>query len=206
MRRTILGAGLAVLLIGSAAGYYLLRARATTLVLTGLVTTNDVIVSAQVGGQLARLPVKEGDHVTRGQAIAALTSDEMRADSAYYARTAEGASTQVQQSEAALRFEEEQTKSQIEEAEATVSSAEAQQTSANADLDNAKITFDRTQKLLQAGAATQSDFDQARTAYEAARAKADSLAKQVEAARATVALAKSNAEQVAMRRSQVLAS
>ena len=54
----------AVLVIGAGA-YYYLRAQPATLVLTGLVTTNDVIVSAQVAGQISQLLVKEGDVVRR---------------------------------------------------------------------------------------------------------------------------------------------
>ena len=50
------------------------------------------------------------------------------------------------------------------------------------------------------------ELDQARTAFTAAQAKLDALKKQVEAQRATVALARSNAEQVAVRRSQVQTS
>src|SRR5579862_8910648 len=98
-RRKFLLPALIVILAIAAGAYYLLRARATTLVLTGLVTTNDVVVSAQVGGQLAHLNVKEGDTVTHGQLVASLAPEEMQADSAYFTRAAEGATTQVQQSE-----------------------------------------------------------------------------------------------------------
>jgi HlyD family secretion protein len=62
------------------------------------------------------------------------------------------------------------------------------------------------QGLLKAAIVSASEFDQARTDYDAQKAKTASLAKQVESARATVALAKSNADQVAMRRSQLATS
>jgi multidrug resistance efflux pump len=132
--------------------------------------------------------------------------DELRADSAYYARTTASASSQVEQNEAALRYQQQQTTDQIQQAEATLASAQAQKASSDADLENAKLTYDRTQKLVQAGADTQSDLDQARTGYESARAKTESLSKQVDAAQSAVALAKSNAEQVVVRQSQVDAS
>ena len=54
--------------------------------------------------------------------------------------------------------------------------------------------------------ASAQELDQARTAFTTAQAKVDSLLKQVDAQRATVALARSNAEQIAMRRSQLQAS
>ncbi len=197
---------LVVILVIVAGVYYVLNARPTTLTLTGVVTTNDVIVSSQIGGQIGQLKVKEGDAVTKDQLVALIVPDELRADSAYYAHTAEGASSQVKQNEAALRFEELQVESQIRQAEATLASAEAQQASAAADLENAKLTYDRGRGLLKSGVTSQQDFDQARTTYEATKAKVDSLGKQVDAAKAAVALAKSNGEQIAMRRSQLTAS
>src|SRR5215467_4919503 len=140
---------LTAVLVIAAGVYFVLRARATTLTLTGLVTTNDVIVSSQIGGQIGQLKVKEGDVVTKDQLLAVIVPDELRADSAYYAHTAEGATSQVKQNEAALRFEEQQTASQIHQAEASLASAEAQQASASADLENAKLTYERSQGLLK---------------------------------------------------------
>jgi len=195
----------AVLIIGAGV-YFVLRARATTLTLTGLVTTNDVIVSSQIGGQIGQLRVKEGDVVTKDQVLALIVPDELRADSAYYAHAAEGATSQVRENEAALRFEQQQTESQIRQAEASLASAEAQQASASADLENARLTFQRAQDLLKSGVASQEQFDSARTSYDATKARVQSLGKQVDASRAAVALAKNNAEQVSIRRSQLTAS
>jgi HlyD family secretion protein len=68
-----------ILLVIAAGGYYVVSARASSLVLTGIVTTNDVIVSAQIPGQLGQLLVKEGDTVAAGQVLAVITPDELRA-------------------------------------------------------------------------------------------------------------------------------
>jgi multidrug resistance efflux pump len=72
-----------------------------------------------------------------------------------------------------------------------------------ADLESARLTFSRTQDLAQQKVASAQELDQARTAFNAAQAKVDALNRQVDAQRATVALARSNAEQIAVRRSQV---
>src|SRR5262249_5435642 len=197
---------LTAVLVIAAGVYFVLRARATTLTLTGLVTTNDVIVSSQIGGQIGQLKVKEGDVVTRDQVLAVVVPGELGADSAYYAHAAEGATSQVKENEAALRFEQQQTESQIRQAEASLASAEAQQASANADLENARLNFDRAKELLKSGVTSQEQFDQARTSYDANNGQVQWLARRVDAARAAVALAKSNAEQVSMRRSQLTAS
>jgi multidrug resistance efflux pump len=186
--------------------YYYVSARPRALVLTGIVTTNDVVVSPQIGGQIERLAVAEGDAVKKGQVVAVIAPDELRADMSYYAHNAEGMSSQVSQAAAALRFEEQQTADQIRQAEANVAATEAQQAAATADVESTRLTFERTQNLSRQNVASQQELDQARTAYQAAQAKLDAIRKQVEAARAAVALAKANAEQIAMRRSQLVAN
>ncbi len=192
-----------VLLVLGGVTYYVVRARATALVLTGIVTTNDVIVSPQVGGLISRLEVKEGDAVRRGQLLAVIAPEELRADTDYFAHSAEGMTSQVRESEAALRYQERQIGDQIAQAEATLASTEAQRAGAEADQESARLLFERTQQMVQQGIVPVEQFDQARTAYNAAKARVESLTKQIDAARSAVALARANAEQVAMRRSQV---
>jgi HlyD family secretion protein len=206
MSRQRLGLIVVLAVALAAAAWIVAHRRPADLTLTGVVTTHDVVVSSQVGGQIGQLLVREGDTVTKGQKLAVIVPDELRADSAYYAHAAAGASSQVQESEAALRYQEQQTADQIRQAQASQASAEAQLAQAQADLDNAKTTFARHQQLLQTGVVSEQDLDNARTAYDAARARVASLAKQVDVARSAVALVRSNAEQIAMRRSQLTAS
>jgi len=195
---------LLLVLVAAGAGTYAYRRMGPTpLVLTGIVTTNDVIVSPQIGGQIAQLLAKEGDTVTRDQLLAVIAPDELKADTTYFSQNVEGLSSQVRESEAALRFQERQTADQIRQAESTLASIEAQVDAANADLENARLTYTRTQNLSRQGVASPQELDQARTAAASAQAKLDALKKQVEALRATVALARSNAEQIQMKRSQV---
>jgi len=87
---------LLVLLLAAGGGTYAYRRMGTpALVLTGIVTTNDVIVSSQVGGQIGRLLVNEGDTVAPEQLLAVITPDELKADHAYYAQSAQGLTQQV---------------------------------------------------------------------------------------------------------------
>jgi len=200
VRRLVL---LIVLVAAAAALYRYSQQPPSSLVLSGLVTTNDVIVSPQIAGQIGELMVKEGDHVTKDQRLAVITPDELKADTAYYTQAAAGVSAQVRESQASLRFEQRQTADQITQAESMLASTEAQVAAATADLENARLTSTRTQGLAKQGVASPQEADQARTAFEAATAKLDSLKRQVEAQRAAVAMARSHAEQVAARRSQV---
>ena len=81
MRRLIL-----LLIVGGgvAGAYYSMHRPAGPLILTGIVTTENVVVGPQVGGQIGRLLVKEGDQVQKNQLVAVMTTDELQADRAYY--------------------------------------------------------------------------------------------------------------------------
>jgi HlyD family secretion protein len=188
-------------------GYYVyLQSRPQPLVLTGIVTTNDVVVSPQITGRVSQLLVTEGDAVKQGQLLAVLSPDELREESAFYAASAEGSSSQVQESEAALRFQQMQTGDQIRQAEATLQATESQRSAAQAELQNAQTVYERADRMSKQGISTAEQADAARTALEVARSRLASLEKQIEAQRSTVALARSNAEQVSVRRSQLQAS
>ena len=195
---------LILLILVAGAGYYWYRSsRPVPLVLTGIVTTNDVVVSPQIAGRITQLLLKEGDTVKANQLLAVLDPGELQQEEAFYTASAEGASSQVQESAAALRFQERQVGDQISQAEANLAAAESQRTAAQAELDNARLSFDRADKMLKEGVVSQEQLDQARTAYQVAQSKIASLEKQIDAQRSAVALARTNADQVSIRRSQL---
>jgi HlyD family secretion protein len=144
--------------------------------------------------------------VKKDQLVAVINPDELRADTAYYSQNVQGLSSQVRESEAALRYQQRQMTDQIKQAESTLASIEAQVDAASADLEHARVTFTRTQDLSRKGVVSPQELDQARAAASGAQARLDALKKQVEAQRATIALARSNAEQVLVRRSQLQAN
>lgn len=205
MKRRVLLAVVVLVAIASGTAYLKMSNRAHDLVLTGMVTTNNVIVSSQIQGQLGQLLVKEGDAVKGGQLVAVIEPHELRADEAFYARSEEGAAAQVQEAEAGLKYQEAQTRDQIRQAEAALAATEAQQAEATANLEQARLDYERTDGLFKQSVASAQALDQARTTYAAQKAHLESLRKQVEAQRAAVALARSTAEQVAVRRSQLIA-
>jgi multidrug resistance efflux pump len=196
-----------LLALGGGTGAYFYFNRApSALVLTGIVTTHDVVVSPQIGGRIESLSVQEGDAVVRDQVIAVIAPDELRAESSYASANVEGLSSQVQQAVAELHFEQKQTAEQIRQAESNVQAAEAQQAAAVADLENARLNFERTRSLSKQELAPASQLDVARTAYDAALARVDALKRQVEALRAAVDLARASSEQVAVKERQVQAN
>jgi len=196
-----------LVLILLASGVYFLTTRGSReIVLTGIVTTDAVTVSSEIQGRLQRLLVEQGDEVKSNQLLAIIQPQEWKADMAFYANTERQWAAQVTQAQADLKYQEAQTSNQIRQAEATLAATESQVTQAEADLENASLTLKRDQDLYKQGVESIQLYDQARTAYEALKAHAESLRKQVLAAQAAVDLAKSNAEQVAARRAALDAS
>jgi multidrug resistance efflux pump len=201
-RKIILPIFVVILLIGGVV-YYKAVTRPEPLVLTGIVTTNDVEASSQIQGQLAQVLVKEGDTVKPGQLIAVIEPQEMRADASYYLHAESGTASQVTEAEAALKFQETQTSEQIKQAEASLAAAQAQEVEAKADLELDRLNYDRTKGLYAQKIDSQEALDKDRATYEAQQAHVDSLGKQVDVQRQAVALARSNVDQNAVRRSQL---
>jgi HlyD family secretion protein len=203
MKRILRLVILLVLAAAGVAGYQYVNRPPTSLVLTGVVTTHDIVVGPQIGGRLDRVMVNEGDTVKAGQLLAMLSPDELQAESSYATQNVAGLTSQVRQAEAALRYEQRQMDEQIRQAESTLASLEAQQAAATADLEKARLDNERTAKLAQEGVAATQQLDGTRTAFQAAQARLDALRRQVDAQRAQVALVHTNAEQIAGRRSAV---
>ena len=197
-----------IVLAAVAAGcaYYALATRARDLILTGIVTTDDVIVSAEVQGRLQELLAKEGDAVAQGQLLARIHPQEQKADVAFYADSEQQSAAQVAEAEANLRYQEAQTDNQTRQAEANLAAAQAQVARVLADSENARLVFEREEAMYRQGIEAAQAFDQARTAHAAAKAHVEALRKQEQAAQAAVALAKGNADQVAARRAALQAN
>lgn len=197
MKRKLPWIALALAVIAIAA--YLATGTPSRIVLTGIVTTDEVIVSSQIQGRLDRLLVNQGDEVKRGALMAEIHSEEWKADMDFYEHG-------VRQAEADLRFQETQASSQISQAEANLAAAQAQAAQGDADLENADLAFKRETELHRTDADAQGAYDQARTALDSARAHAESLHKQAVSAEAALAMAESQREQVAMRRDALAAA
>jgi multidrug resistance efflux pump len=196
-----------LVVVGAIGGAYWYTSRPpTSLLLTGIVTSNHVVVSPQITGRLEKLTVAEGDTVKAGQLVAVLAPDELREERAFYTFSAEGVGSQVEENEAAVRLQERLTTDQIAQAEANLAATESQEAATQAELENARTAFERAQRMFKDGVGTQERLDQSKTALEVARSRLAALGKQIDAQRAAVAWAKSNAEQVTVRRNQLSAT
>ena len=132
--------------------YYASIRQPGEIVLTGIVTTDEVIVSSEIQGRLQELLVQEGDVVTNGQLLARIQAEQWVADMSFY-------SSSEQQSTADL-------------------------TQAQADAENARLNYKRIGGLYSNNVESIQTYDQARTAYDSAQARVESVSKQIQAATA----------------------
>ncbi len=70
--------------------------------LTGVVTTDEVIVSSEIQGRLQQLSVREGDTVTNGELLGVIQPQEQLADMAFYASSEQQSTAQAAQAKADL--------------------------------------------------------------------------------------------------------
>ncbi len=198
-KRLVISLVAAAVLAGAAVYFWALRAP-SSIVLTGVVTTDDVRVGALIQGRLEDLMVGPGDTVKKGQLLARVQPQEAEADVAFYANTQQASAAAVDEAQAELKLLQMQTREQIRQAEANVAASQAQVQQAKADLENAEITFKRERDLRERELNSPQALDLARTTYQSAKAHADALEKQVQGAQAALALAQANAEQIDARK------
>jgi HlyD family secretion protein len=196
-----------LLVLGILAGvYYAIRSGRHVLVLTGIVTTDEVTVSSEIQGRLQQLLVNPGDIVQRTQLVARIQPQEWKAEASFYANTELQSAAQVAQAEADLKFQEAQSINTIIQAEANLAAAKDLVTQAKADLENAETNYLRLQGLYQRKVESPQAYDQARTAFESVKARAASVQQQAQAAEAAVAIAKAERDRVEVRRAAVEAA
>src|SRR3954470_5610308 len=134
--------------------YFIFRPQPHQITLTGIVTTDDVIVSPEIQGRLQQLLVDRGDIVKSNQLIGVLQPQEWDADMAFYTHSEQQSAARVAVAKANLKFQESQTTNQIRQAKATIASTEAQVKQAEADFENTRLNLKRIEDLYKNGVET----------------------------------------------------
>jgi HlyD family secretion protein len=141
---------------GTAAGDVILNA-------TGyIIAAHKIEVAAKVIGKVAWIGVDKADHVKQGQELVRLEDDEYRAQ----VQSAKGNLLNLQ-----AQLDQLLNGSRPEE----ITKAKADLDSSQADLSNAKVSLDRTRKLVTEGILTTQNLDDAQARYDGAMAKVLSL-------------------------------
>lgn len=149
-----------LLALAVAAGLHASRGAAgaqTAIELSGNVEVRTASLAFNVGGKIVEVLVDEGETVRPGQPLARLDRRVFEAEVALAQARVRSQEAVVEKLERGYRPEE------IAEAEARLAEAEAK-------LDDARLIYERLKRLLPSDAATQQEVDDARVAYDAARA------------------------------------
>jgi RND family efflux transporter MFP subunit len=159
-------------------------------VVGSLAADEEVVVSAQVAGELASLNVDFGSYVQQGQVIAQIDQKDAR--------------LKVEQAEAALK--QTQARLGMREGERFDPEQNAEVRQAKASLDWAQMDLDRATRLIENGDVSRSVYDQAVTArnlasarYQAARDAVNQQLAIIEQQRAAINLARKAADDTVVR-------
>ncbi|HUK23216.1 MAG TPA: efflux RND transporter periplasmic adaptor subunit [Terriglobales bacterium] len=187
--------------------YYLLSTPSSKdLVLIGTVDSNQVIVSPQVQGRIAKLLVDEGSHVTQGQLIAVLDPSELQAQEQAAAANVTSLQHKLAEMQATEQATSGSTSSAVANAQARLQSARAQLLQAQATLQRVESDSRRTIELAKEGVASEQDSVQAESNLKAQQATVQSLKDQVSAAQADLRTAMANTHQAHAAQSTVAAT
>jgi HlyD family secretion protein len=211
-RRVIL---LTLLVVVGLAIWWEERPRPQTLVLTGTVDGNEVVVGSKITGRIVRLAVDDGQRVNAGDLIAVLDEDELRADQgaathaiAQARANAQQAAaqtellestlpTKVQQASAQVeqtQAQQQQNQAQVAQAQAQLQQAEAQVAQTRAALAKAQDNFNRIRPLVERDINPPQDLVSARSDLDSAKANVQAAEAGAEAARRAVTSAQAGAE------------
>lgn len=134
-------------------------------------------VTAQGFGRITEIIVKEGDHIKKGDKLLLQENVQATAD--------------VQAQSAAINSAE----SGVQAAEASYRSAQADLLSQQANVEKAKLDWERGQGLFKSGLIPKQDFDQRKTAYDAASASLEATKARVQSLKASMEQTRSQVNQ-----------
>jgi HlyD family secretion protein len=207
-KKTLVGAGLLVVVISAVVGYYVYtRNNGVLAVQTGRVVRQDlkqtvsangeikpkkyVNISSNAMGRIVRMPVKEGDHVRQGALLIRLESIQTEAE--------------VQAAEAALDAagtELEGMSAQIRSNEAAINSAKADITRSEADLNRAKQALERADLGAKDGLISREQYERTKAEYDIAVAQLNSVHARLAQSEAQAAAALKQRDGTALRIAQ----
>lgn len=185
----------AILLVVLIAWYVWSTRQAGGLRLVGTVDANEVIISSQIPGRIATLPVQEGDHIKSGEIMATILSEDLQAATSAAAATARSDAFRVKEARDTQRQLSGQTSSQVSSAEAQLRATRAALAQALAQYQHQEADTRRIVALAKDGVASQQSRDEAVTSSAALRSAVKVAKENVAAAEAALKVALANTNQ-----------
>jgi HlyD family secretion protein len=188
VKRKALAAGVALLLVALAAGwYYWPFHNSGTLRFPGIVEIQEVRLGSKVGGRVARVLIVEGDQVSPGQDLVVFEIPELENQKAQLLATLDAVRADALKAENGPRAEEKQAAEQAAKSawahylrvkkgwrEEEKRQATAELDTARAELIRSGKDLERVANLKQVNSATQSDYEAAIAARDKAQGQVNS--------------------------------
>ncbi|MEL7564020.1 MAG: HlyD family efflux transporter periplasmic adaptor subunit [Dehalobacterium sp.] len=159
----------------------------TSLEASGTIEANEILIGVEVGGKVVSLSVEEGDSVKVGQEIARIDDTILKWQVAQAEAAAKAAEAKLGETQKGSRVE------QIRQAESTAAQMAALKEGANASLAAAQDDYSRMKELLDQGAATEQQYNGAKSKLDAAESQYQAAASQYQAALEQAKLLKAGA-------------
>ncbi len=160
-------------------------------------------VSPTVQGKIRLLPIREGEHVAKGQLIAQLREEDYQAKVGVAAGVVQAVEAMLKEAQADLILIREKTQKEIQRAVAVLHASQARLNEAKANLRLAALDFERSNKLYKSKTVSASGVDKATAAHELAQARLALAEEEIKENQAKLQLAKANIGEVAMKQARV---
>jgi HlyD family secretion protein len=184
---------------------------------SGRVEGDQVAMGAKAGGRIIRLPVQEGQTLPVGEVIAELSSEQAKAQLEQAEHDVHAAREEVAQAqsriavleqeiktrETAVQLAERESRARIGEAETALEAVRARLPQAQAERQRTEKNFDRSRQLLAKDLIATQEADNARAAFQSAKAEEDVASKQIAQAEESLKLARTTIIAVELRKREL---
>jgi HlyD family secretion protein len=184
---------------------------------SGRVEGDQAAVGAKIGGRIIRLPIKEGQTLKGSELIAELSSEQVKAELEQAEHDVHTAREEVDQAlarigvlerevkarETAIQLAEQESRARIGEAEVALEAARARFPQAETERQRTEKDLYRYQELLAKGLIATQQVDDARAAFQSAKAQEEVATKQIAQAEENLKLARTTTIAVELRRKEL---
>ncbi len=162
-----------------------------------------IAVSPIVQGKIRFIPIREGEHVVKGQLIAQLLEEDYQAKVDVAAGVFQAIEAELKEAQANLTLVREKTQKEVKRATAVLSASQARLNEAKAGLRLASLDMDRISKLYRSKTVSESEMDKTMVAYDLALARVALAEEEIEENQAKLEVAEANTGEVAMKQGRV---
>ncbi|MFC1811889.1 HlyD family secretion protein [Thermodesulfobacteriota bacterium] len=162
-----------------------------------------ISVSSTVPGKIRQLPIREGEHVKKGQLIAQLREEDYQARVDVAAGVVQSINASLDEAIADVLLVKEKTEKEVQRAEAVLAASHARLKEAEANMQLANLDYERVSKLFKSKTVSTSEVDKIRAGYQLAQARLVKAEEEINESRAMLNVARANTGEVAIRRRRV---